>query len=801
MKRNTIQNSPEVKRCLVILAAILFFSSTFHPSTGLAQFDDFPPPPPDIDSFPPENSFPSSENEFGGAPPEAAPSASTTNNAPASSNSATNDSTDSSAGGLSKSQKDRLSKASIDDINDQNFPDTIESFDFPNVDIQEIVKAISELTGKNFIIDPGVRGKITIIAPSKITVAEAYKAFLSALAINGYTVVPSGSFLKIKAARDAQRDSIETYAGSYYPTSDQMITKIIHLKHVSAESIHRELRQLTSKVGDISPYASTNSLIISDYGSSIDRIVKIVAQLDVQSFEEKLEVIGVKYAKAKDMAELIDRIINKGQPSNRSGGNTFSSGVPRFSGNNRSQNQGSNFTVIPDDRTNSLIIVGNNSGILRVKKLIAQLDFKVNPQESGGVYVYYVRYGNAEEIAKTLQGVTKDAGPTNTTRAGSGTTAPGGFAPPNFGTPNLAGGQASAKEAVFGGEVKVTADKNTNSLVITASKQDYENVLSIISQLDIARDQVFVEALIMELTMSDGLTTGAGFYKFSEPSGKAGFSTSTGDVQNFLSPLNGAGSAILGFASGTVTVTDPTSKTEMKLPSLIGFLNFIKQFGRTNVLSTPSILAMDNQEAEISVGDSVVTRLQTQIGTNGSPSVTTPELSDAEISLKIKPFISPASNDIRMEILQKSAQVSTIKVPSSFEGQIQPLAKRSIKTNISVPEGDTVVLGGLMKDEELETIKKVPLLGDLPLIGWLFKGKSNEKKKVNMLVFLTPKIIRNKSDSKMILDKKMDERLSFIKSQGGRDPFGSQMSKITNKAGGTQNTTETQEELDIESTQ
>lgn len=785
---NQFKNCLEFKRCVALSAALLFFSTN-----SLAQFDDFPPPPPDIDSFPQDNSFPPPENEFGGVPNEAPAVTST----PSSSLGNSANSNDNSAGGIiSKSQKEKLAKASIDDINDQNFPDTIESFDFPNVDIQEIVKAISELTGKNFIIDPGVRGKITIIAPSKITVAEAYKAFLSALAINGYTVVPSGSFLKIKTSRDAQRDSIETYSGNYYPTSDQMITKIIHLKHISADSVTRELRQLISKVGEISPYTSTNSLIVSDYGSSIDRIVKIINQLDVQSFEEKLEVVGVKYAKAKDMADLIDRIINKGQSPNRNA-NTFNSGVPRFSGTGRSQNQGSSFTVIPDDRTNSLIIVGNTAGIQRVKKLINQLDFKVNPQDSGGVYVYYVKHGNAEEIAKTLQGVTKDAGPRTT----PGGTSPGGLQP--LGNAQLSGGQASAKEAVFGGEVKVTSDKNTNSLVITASKQDYDSVLSIIGLLDIARDQVFVETLIMELTLSDGLNTGAGFYQFYKPAGKIGFSTSGTDVSDFLSPMGGAGSAILGFASGSVKVTDPSSGKETTLPSLIGFLNFLKSFGRTNVLSTPSIIAMDNQEAEISVGDRVVTSLQTTQGTNGSPSITTPQLEDAEISLKIKPFISPSSNTIRMEILQKSAQLSTISVPKNFEGQVQPLAKRSIKTNIAVTEGDTVVLGGLMKDEEIETVKKVPLLGDLPLIGWLFKGKSSQKKKVNMLVFLSPKIIRSSKDHKDVFDKKMDERLSFIKAQGGRDPFGSQLDKLSKKNSSEASTVdkaESETELELDNT-
>jgi general secretion pathway protein D len=168
-------------------------------------------------------------------------------------------------GNLSQTQKDKFAKANPEDITDENFPETIESFDFPNVDINDVIKAISELTGKNFIIDPGVRGKITIIAPSKITVAEAYRAFLSALAINGFTIVPSGNFLKVKLARNAQRDSIETYSGTYYPNTDQLITRIINLKHIQADQVTRELTMLTSNNGEMRAYPPTNSIIISDF--------------------------------------------------------------------------------------------------------------------------------------------------------------------------------------------------------------------------------------------------------------------------------------------------------------------------------------------------------------------------------------------------------------------------------------------------------------------------------------------------------------------------------------------------------
>lgn len=757
--------------------ALLVLLALSQATPSLAQFDDFPPPPdmnePALPTPPPAAQAPTTAPQSPTAPALPADTLSTNHDVGTSHNGK-----DKSV--LHGNQKTKFANAATEDINDQNFPETIESFDFPNVEITDVIKAISELTGKNFIIDPAVRGKITIVAPSKITVAEAYKAFLSSLAINGYTVVPSGSFIQIKSARNAQRDSIETYSGSYYPTSNQMITKIFHLKHISAEQVNRELRILPSKDGEMVPYPPTNSLIISDYGGNIDRIAKIINQLDVPNFEDQIEIVNVKFAKAKDMAELLDRIINKGEKRNSTlGAGGFSSGVPRYtsgSTNNQKTNQGANFFVIPDDRTNSLIVVGNKAGILRVRKLVAQLDFKLPAGEGGGVYVYYVKHGDAENIAKTLQGVTKDAGP----KAGSaGNSLGGGSLLPPI---NPATGQTTSPQDFFGGDVKITSDKNTNSLVITASKQDYENVLTILRQLDIRRDQVFVETIIMEMSINDKLDTGAGFYQFYEPSGKIGFSTSTTDAQSFLSPLAG-GSAILGFAgSKTVTIKDPVAGKDFTLPNLIGFINFLKTFGRTNILSTPSIVAVDNQEAEISVGDKVVVGTQATPGANGANPTVTPQFEDALIELKIKPFISPQSNTIRMEVQQKSAQLSTISVPKFFEGQVQPLAKRSIKTSIIVNEGDTAVLGGLMKDEEIETIRKVPLLGDLPIIGWLFKGKSSEKKKVNMLVFLSPKIIRTTEDSKQILGRKLDERLGYVRAQGGRDPFGKKLEEVTRKA-------------------
>ncbi|MEK2690612.1 type II secretion system secretin GspD [Bdellovibrio sp. GT3] len=723
-----------------------------------AQFESFPPPPPPPDFGNQDNS--------GFAAPDSGESSGVMHGGTASG------SGDEAGQVLTKAQKEKFAKAPTEDITNKNFSQTIESFDYPNVEITELVKAMGELTGKNFIIDPGVRGKITISAPSKITVAEAYNAFLSALAINSFTVVPSGGFLKIKSSRNAQRDNIDVYSGAYYPNTDQMITRIIHLKHISAAQVNRDLRILPSKDGEMNIYEPTNSIIISDYGANIDRVMRIISQLDVPGFEEQLEVIPIKFAKAKDLADLVDKIVNKGNKSQGSAPGTFTAGVPRFSrsAGTSAQQGASFFMAIPDDRTNSIIVVGNKSGIVRIKKLISQLDFRIRAEDSGGVYVYYVKNGDAEKIAQTLSGVTKEAAPK-----------------PGTGAPSLLspiGGQMQAPQEIFGGDVKITADKATNSLVITASKQDYEVVLNLLNKIDIARDQVYVEAIIMEMSASDIDTWGVGYYQYGDNGyGKVGFNGGI-DLATMLSPTGGSG-AILGFGSGKVIeVTPITGGTPIKIPSLVGFINFLKQTKKANILSTPTIIALDNNEAEIEVGDKVVTSMQQNVSGTSGTITTTPTMEDATIKLHIKPFISPSSNSIRMEIKQQVTQLSSAAIPKDFQNNTQPLAKRSINTMINVKNGDTAILGGLIKEDDIESVVKVPLLGDIPILGWLFKSRDIRKTKTNMVSFLTPKIVRNSDDMNHVVSKRLDDRIEYIKGTGGKDPYGSTIDPIYRRAKG-----------------
>ena len=670
---------------------------------------------------------------------------------------------DENGGLISSKTGKKFSEANPEDITNENFPDLIESFDYPNADIADVIKAIGELTGKNFIVDPQVRGKITIIAPSQITVAEAYRAFLSALAINGLTVVPSGAFLKIKTARNAQRDSIETYSGDYFPNSDQMITRIIKLKYISADEVNKQLRILPSKDGEMVPYPPTNSIIISDYGANIERVMKIINQLDVPGFEEQLEVIRIKYAKAKDIEELLSKIINKGEDTKK--------GVPRF--RRRSSKDGDSAAggtesfslVVGDDRTNSIIVVGNKAGISKIKNLIGKLDFRLKPEDQGGVYVYYVRHGEAEQIANTINGIAE-----NSNKAQEQTSTPKA----KGGTEPVQVGPSSA--AIFGGDVKVTFDKNTNSLIVTASKQDYEVVKNLLNKIDIARDQVFVKVIIMEMSAESNTSYGVDFYTFDENSngvGRIGF-RSSGSIQDLIDPTADQG-GVLGFGSGDtlqINVGAPPGQP-VTVTSIAGLVKFLKTNTNANVLSTPQIMALDNEESIIEVGAQVPVGRNQSTTANGVTQNNI-DFRDATIKLTMTPYISPDTDAVQMKIDQQVAEIAEVNVRAAeLADSAAATTKRQIKTQIVVNSGDTAVLGGLMQDKVSETERKIPLLGDIPILGWLFKSRSSETQKQNLVVFITPKIIRSAYDNSELVTKKINERIDFIQQHmKGQDPHG-----------------------------
>ncbi len=728
-----------------------------------------PPPPPPAQQTQPNNQADTGGNSAGFPPDNrgANPSTTTSTYLPKTGTPKKNPPT-TPAVPVQAMNKKPIKDASIEEITNENYPDEIESFDYPNAEITDVIKAISDLTGKNFIIDSTVHGKISIVAPSKVTVAEAYKAFLAALAANSFTVVPYGKFLKIKSSKAAKNDSIPTYSGAYYPTSDVFVTKIIHLKHISADDIKKNLGILSTRDGDVAPYAPTNSLIINDYGSNVDKITKVIEELDKPGFDEQLVVLPVKYAKSKELADLINAIINK-DPTK--GAQTGGFGVPRYRGNGMpGQPGGSNENlslVMPDERTGALIVVGNKAGVDKVRALVRKLDYKLDPSEAG-VYVYFVRYGESEKIAQTLSGVASVSGAAASTPASPA----GGFS--GFNPP----ASKPTGNSIFGGDVKIAADKANNSLVITASKVDYEIIKRILAKVDVPRDQVFVEAIIMEMSASKANLWDSNIVKFqtatdannNQVASPARVGYGGGNLGKLIDPTQPG--AILGFGAGD-TLNLTLNNQTFRIPSLLALVSFLQTQSQGNILSTPQILALDNEDATIEVGSRIPIS-QTLSTTANGQTTAAPNLEDVNISLKITPHISPDSDQVRMKLVQEVKQpTNTQALAQSFVGNTTVIAKRKIDTNIVINSGDTAVLGGLIHDEESVQEQKVPVLGDLPILGWLFKTSVVRKDKMNLVIFITPKILRNSKDNHELLNSKAQNRIEWLKKNfNGRDPYG-----------------------------
>jgi general secretion pathway protein D len=734
----------------------------------LEEAEEVPAPPP------PGDELPQVENEFDGgsnsAPSRFRPSGRFGNgnnntNAPSRFSSPNNNSNPNGLSATSSNVpptgvkgKMPFMDAQPEDISNENFPDTVDSFDYKDAPISDVVNAIARLTGKRFIYEQNLNGKITIISPGKITVAEAWQLFLSSLSMNGMTIVPSGKFLKIQKMDDAKTGALEIYSGAYYPDGDQLITKIIRLKFLSAEDASKTFEKIIkSKAGQVIPYEKTNSLIVTDLGSNVSKISQVLEELDKPGFEERLQVIPIKNAKAKDIAELVDKIINKGEDKKK---NTFRP-ASRFGTQEKNESLS---LVTPDERTNSIIVVGNSEGIDRIMKLVKQLDYPLDPADAGG---------EAKKIADTLNGIAQEQEKkASTTTPASDPNNPGSFQAPK------------QKQNLFGGDVIIKADENTNSLIITANKQDYSTVTSLLEKIDIPKDQVYVEAYIIEMDVQKADAWSVNVLKFKGDSNTANADANTiarsGYVTGELTKLTdiSAQGGIFGFGSGDkVAITLGTR--QIVVPNLLGFIEALKTNISTNVLSTPQIMAMDNEESYIEVGDQVPVALS-NAPTAAGVALQNVQFQDATILLKIKPFISPDSDIVTLQIEQKANDVST-KTPGAAQlaAAAQGIKKRTLKTNLTLKSGDVAVLGGLIQDTDGLIERKIPFLGDIPVLGWLFKGRTVKRNKTNLMVFLSPRIIRNSQDHRKLTKNKYDDRIEWVKrTMNGRDPFGEAIKPI-----------------------
>lgn len=615
-------------------------------------------------------------------------------------------------------------------------PEIVESFDFPDTDIMEITRHMQKLTGINLILDKDVKGKVSIIAPTPITVGDAWKAYLAALNMAGYSLIKTGAFYKVINARDIRYTPTKIYTGNYTPDTENYVMRVISLKSVSAAEIARNFRPFMSRYGRIIDIKQTNTIIIADTGSNINRLAKMVKFLDVPGHEEALQIVKVKNSSAQEIAKLLDSILKGG--SGAAAGRTGTA-TPRFTGATGGTESTSVISrIIAEPRTNSIIAMANAEGAKQLRELIQKLDVKLVSSGSNRVHVYYLNYGDSEELSKTLSSIV-----TGAAQGQAGGAAGGASRFTSFG-----GG--GGENPIFSAEVKITSDKNNNALVVTASPTDWLTLKDVIGRLDIPRDQVYVEGLILEANVEKNRAFGVeyvGAYGQGNVQ-RTGFTTQTSSANGLLGLLaSGVPQSLGGFIAGvglgptrTITPTGPNGQAgaPIRVNAVNALIKAVASHSSTNILATPQILALDNTEATFEVGDTVQVRNSTIAQGGVQNFSSTPQ--EAKLSLKITPQINKVTRFVKLKINQK---IDDFKAgqgdPNSGVGL--PTTTRTAITEVMVRDRDTIAMGGLLRDREVVRNNKVPLLGDIPVLGWLFKNKSREVEKVNILFFMTPKIL------------------------------------------------------------
>jgi len=615
------------------------------------------------------------------------------------------------------------------------------TLNFANAEIEAVARTMAAITGRNIVVDPRVRGTINLTTERPVPPQQAFNQFVSTLRLSGFTVVDSGGLLKVVPEADAKLQGGPVSAGSP-PGGAAIVTQIFRLNHEQANNLVPILRPLISPNNTINVNPGTNSLVITDYADNLQRIARIISALDVSNATD-VEVLPLRHALAADLAPVVQRLVDTGATSAAPG-----------------QGQGDTAfrtTVIAETRGNNLIVRASNAARLNlVRTLVGRLDQPTSQNASGNIYVVYLKNAEATRLATTLRAAMAAMGPSGGGQAGGGITS-GGAQPIQTNTAAGgvgAGGQSAAATAPAqpsaqpstGGQIQ--ADPSTNSLIITAAEPQYRQLRAVIDRLDARRAQVFVESLIAEVNADKMAEFGIQWQNIlgnrgDRNIGVLGTNFSIGGT-NIISLQQGA-------ATGAAT---PGVGANLGLVRNIGgvyvlgaLARFLESNADGNVLSTPNLLTLDNEEARIVIGQNVpfVTGQFTNTGaTNGSVNpFQTIERKDVGLTLRVKPQISE-NGTVRMQIFQEvsNVQASSINSPSGLITN-----KRSIESNVLVDDGAVVVLGGLLQDEFSGNQEKVPVVGDVPIIGNLFKSESRSRRKTNLMVFLRPVVVRDAAQS------------------------------------------------------
>ncbi|MGI4779070.1 MAG: type II secretion system secretin GspD [Janthinobacterium lividum] len=629
------------------------------------------------------------------------------------------------------------------------------TLNFANAEIESVARTMAVITGRDVVVDPRVKGTINLTTDRAIAPAAAFNQFAAALRLQGFAIVQADGLYKIVPEADAklQSSTVATSTGGIAAMSgNQIVTQVFKLNYESANNLLPVLRPLIAPNNTINVNPGNNSLVITDYAENMRRLARIVASLDVPNASD-IEVIPLKHSIANDMVPLITRLLDGGSSTGAAGG-----GVPG------AVDATFRTALLADTRSNSLILrAANPARAQLVRTLVDKLDRAPVEGEngaSGNIYVVYLKNADATKLATTLRAaISSDARGASTTGGLTGGTGTG--ANQSQQQNNAAGGQTSAAATAplnnnnaisTGGQIQ--ADPTTNSLIITAAEPQYRQIRAVIDRLDGRRAQVMVESLIIEVNADKAAEFGVQWQTAIGGTGAVGNNSSL------------AGTNIFNLAAGTSSTgvaAQPSSGFNIGLGTTIGGVSalglvarLLQSNGEGNVLSTPNLLTLDNEEAKIVIGQNVpfVTGQYTNTGSSStavSPFQTI-ERKDVGLTLRVRPQISE-NGTVKMQIFQEVSSV----VQSTVNNSNGPTtSKRSIESNVLVNDGSIIVIGGLLQDQYSRSDEKVPVLGDVPILGNLFKSEVRSRSKTNLMVFLRPVVMRDAATSEAVAIDRYD---------------------------------------------
>lgn len=584
-----------------------------------------------------------------------------------------------------------------------------------DADINALVAEVAEVTGKNFVVDPRVKGTITVISSKALSAAELYELFLGVLSVNGFAAVPSGSAIKIVPDVTAKQFGVPVDV-NLSRKGEALVTRVIRLENTNAVDMVPILRPMMPQFAHLAAVSGANALVLSDHANNIESLTQIINQLDGTQGDE-IEMVPLRDARVDDVVAMLESLTGS------------TGGAP----GNKEVRQLYRVRVVADARSNRLLLKGDAKGRKRLRELIGTLDL---PSERlGGVKVFRLKHASAKQVAEVLRGLVTGEG----ARSGAPAAVP------------AAGGAATGAVAINANGVGLIADESLNALVVRADPAFMREIVSVIDQLDQRRSQVLIQAAIVEVSGDNAKqlgvqwaagdpTKGVGIINF------AAAGTSVVNLASQALAINAGSTAVQPSVSEGATLGFGKSETSANGDRTFygALIQALATVTNVNLLSTPSIMTLDNQEAKIVVGQNVpfITGTSTSASSTTANPFQTIERQDVGITLRVKPSIGEGGT-VRLEIEQEVSSV----LPSTTGINSADLitSKRSIKTTVLADDGQTIVLGGLIRDDVTRTVSKVPLLGDIPLLGYLFRASGTRTTKQNLLVFLQPTLLRDSS--------------------------------------------------------